>query len=292
MRRQRTFRDPTPDRTGSNSVGWILDGLDDFEATVFLTTAVLEWPPAQTARLLRCAEEDVRKTHQLVLPQFQFLDYLEKVHSEFDGRRIFSAELRSCAREICEALIRRCPRCEEPFMQRYSARGGRPREFCRNACRQAAYRKRWTAPAAESDTAALPPPGGFQPHHPRPVVCPAYRGRMPELGPGLMLRCLLFRGHEGRHCALTGLADDEYDYLVPTWVRWEGGTSPAVVLGPCGCALPGGHAGRCLWDRRLWSQRASTAPTNDLEIDRETLRAVRARLSSPEKAARERPRIG
>ncbi|WP_129803688.1 hypothetical protein [Streptomyces sp. F001] len=250
---------------------------------------VLEWPLTQAARLLRRPEEDVRGMFEKATRRLRHPGLWQSLNGEFDGGRIsVSAEVRGWVRDLCEAAVLRCPQCEEPFLlqqltsPRGGGRGGRPRRFCSNACRQAAYRRRRAA--AEPETAPVLPPrllGSAKPPRSRLAICTEYRDYVPELGGMLLLRCLLFRGHGGQHCALAGVAEEEHGFLVPAWIRWERGSSGTVAELACAmCALPRGHAGVCIHDLRLWAMPYAAASTA-LSMDREMLQAVRVRLSFP-----------
>lgn len=69
---------------------------------------------------------------------------------EGENTIVIDEDLRALIREwkIKERFAPRCRQCDVPFARR--ARGGRrPREYCSNACRQKAYRRRAAAPEAD-----------------------------------------------------------------------------------------------------------------------------------------------
>ncbi|MFF0018738.1 hypothetical protein [Streptomyces sp. NPDC005374] len=301
MRQQRAFQDPAKGRTDVITIACLLGALDDLEATALITTAVLEWPRAQTARLLRCSEEEVQIAYESALMKVRPLENLVMAPNECsEGPLPISPELRTWARQNCEQAVRPCHHCEAPFLTRHllAAHGGRPRRFCSNACRQAAYRTRRAAGPQMPLTIAPSTPDRQRVNNQFAVTCSSQYDRPRELGAGLFLRCLVFQGHEGPHRTLTGAPPGTRTELA--WAVWEDPSSPVDWKRTCGrrtvdcstvggcdwscirrhghiwCALPHGHSNMCL------SIEHSSYPTGARPLDRNLEKALRQRLSAPQ----------
>ncbi|WP_157851530.1 hypothetical protein [Streptomyces monomycini] len=298
MKRRYDYRDPTANRADTSSINHVLATLNDLEVTVFILSVVLEQPLATIARLLRRPDGEVAGILRVATSRLRHPSHSTAVSDEFgqDGKIAVSAGLRSWARELSEELVRRCPRCGEPFLPHdlVTARGGRPRLFCSNACRQAAYRMRRKAPGGgpkPQDTAATP---GFRylPALSGLPTCAAPRALGESGFPRVPMRCLLFATHEGPHLALRAPV-----HHGSRWLCWTDPDKPAWMHAICGlhdaawyparpwntesvrcCVLPLRHSGAHL--RAPVSAQDSESPVS--AMDRSLFAALRRRLGLPQ----------
>ncbi|MFH8753672.1 hypothetical protein ACH4GK_38000 [Streptomyces rimosus] len=298
MKRRYDYRDPTASRADISTINNVLATLDSLEVTVFTLAVVLEQPLATIARLLRRSEGEVADILSVATSRLRHPCHSTVMSDEFgqDGKIAVSAGLRSWARELSEELVRRCLQCGEAFLLHdlIATRGGRPRRFCSNACRQAAYRMRRKAPGGApgpQDAAAKP---GFR-------HMPAVRGWPPCAVPRALgesglprgtERCLRFGGHHGPHLALHAAVHDGL-----RWFCWTDPGKPARTLVICGlhdgawypsqpwntepvrcCVLPLGHSGAHL--RAPVRAQGSESPVP--ATDRSLSAALRCRLGLPQ----------
>lgn len=290
MKRQRIFRDPTAARADVSPISDVLDTLDEAEATLCLLVVVLDQPLSRVTRLLQMSEKEAEAKLARVTSRLRHPSRSQKMNDELsDGPIPVSAELRSWAREISAALFHQCAQCEGPFVPSNSPRGGRPRRFCSDACRQAAYRKRRAAPAETPQQPSPVPrlPGRPKWKKPRSPSCSAHHNREREGLQIWLLGCSRYRGHLGQHLSLCQLKQGDM-----AWVSWESQADNLTRHALCAatssagsCVLPEGHLGTHLFGKAPFGM--ATNPwrlRGDLEqvhmgLDLATV--VRHRLSAP-----------
>ncbi|MFF0766938.1 helix-turn-helix transcriptional regulator [Streptomyces sp. NPDC003737] len=204
MRRQHIFRDPTANRaTSPIEIKKILGRLTPTEVSVLRMTA--EGHSAATvAHALGLSERAVEA--QLARARLRLRS--SGVRNDVDKLR--AADVGQ-ARQAAPLLIGHCAQCHARFELSSPGpmRGGRPRRFCSNACRQTAYRKRRAAIEATPQE-ILPKP---QRVRTRLSVCQAHTGG--DYGD----RCLLFPGHKGPHRTLVDIGS------TPRWASWQAAPS-------------------------------------------------------------------
>jgi hypothetical protein len=148
MTRRRAYRDPTAERASLSNIGHALNSITDRREVgmvIFIVIWGLSVPEA--ARRMRTSEQEAwrlfgRAVGRLRHPSHGGLD--RELHELDDGFVARSGELRRWAQAAAQALVTACPLCGRKFLPEsiFYVTGGRPRQYCSNACRQASYRAR------------------------------------------------------------------------------------------------------------------------------------------------------
>ena len=158
--RRPLFRDPTTRYIGRDDLDHALSRLEP-ELVELLAAHVYGVTPGRLARRMDTGGFDV-----LLL----LLHALRKIRDSPGGEGLveelrtdhgprYSQALRTIAQRMRIDGVPRCRRCAKPLT---AATTGRPRQYCGNACRQAAYRQRIrdSAVNAKHDHGLTPPPPG------------------------------------------------------------------------------------------------------------------------------------
>ena len=181
-KRHPLFRDPTTRYVGRDELGSVLAGLDP-ELVEILSAYLHGVAPSRLARRMNTAVD--YGVHMLILHALKAIrespgseSLREELLAEHGPR--YSRTLRAVARRMEIDGAPRCRHCATPLVT--ASATGRPRQYCGNACRQAAYRERrrdrtsgsgrrhgLTPPPVETEPAPLPrkqPRHGYRPGEP------------------------------------------------------------------------------------------------------------------------------
>ena len=163
MKRRRTAHsDPTPGRARTNSIAELLEHLSRDQIVALLATRMyglsdlqtsrrFDIPVGQIGRLSRTAMAWIRHPKRL----------MAGFEAELEGVVATSADLQILLRKFGLAELEaapRCAHCKRPVIAPHHLDRpavGRPRKFCSNACRQAAYRARKTNSGGGEDAAGV-----------------------------------------------------------------------------------------------------------------------------------------
>lgn len=151
MRRRRPYRDTTAERASISKLGFLLNEIQDRRQVgmvIFIVIWGLSFPDA--ARRLGISEREARRLLHNALSRLRHPSHLANLREELGGDDFVSrsVELRRWVQAAAQTMLVTCPRCERRFMPEniFYLTGGRPRRYCSNACRQAAYRARQRTP--------------------------------------------------------------------------------------------------------------------------------------------------
>lgn len=158
MSKRRNFRDPTVERAQLSNIGDVLKGISNpQERNLFLLLTVSGLSLAESARRIGVPLEEARYLLARAVGRIRHPAYEGRIADEAsdDSFVLRSAELRKWVQEAQMSLSVLCPRCSRRFLpdSLFDVLGGRPRVYCSNACRQAAYRAR----RRRSSQTATPP---------------------------------------------------------------------------------------------------------------------------------------
>jgi hypothetical protein len=148
-RRRTTHRDPTADRARISNIVELLTELPEERVIVLLATTVYGLTEAETAQHFGIPLERVKGIQWQTVSRLRHpsrpgtMDLI----TELEGVVPTSAEFRVMLRQLGLAELDApslCAHCRRPAVLPRLSRssGGRPRKFCSDACRQAAYRVR------------------------------------------------------------------------------------------------------------------------------------------------------
>jgi hypothetical protein len=161
-RRGFRFRDPTVERAQLSKIDNLLNAITDpVEKELFLHVAALGLPFPESARRLGLTRKDARQLAERTRDKINDPSYGGILWGEAldDSYVLRSAELRAWTTQALTSLQVVCPRCSHRFLPEslFDPSGGRPRTYCSNACRQAAYRARRRASTDEPTGGAASP---------------------------------------------------------------------------------------------------------------------------------------
>ncbi|MEV7907477.1 hypothetical protein [Streptomyces anulatus] len=145
MKRQRSFRDTTAERASISNIGLTLAAIRDRrEVAIVMLAIVWGLSVRDAARRLGLTEREAEVLLHKVLSKLRHPSMAGNISAEADGEDVArSRELRRWAEAVERSLLVTCP-CGSIFLPDniFLATGGRPKRYCSNACRQAAYRAR------------------------------------------------------------------------------------------------------------------------------------------------------
>ena len=149
-RRRTTHRDPTADRARVGGVTVLLAQLPRDRQIVLLASTVYGLTDEETSRRFGIPLRRVRAMKGQVMSRFRHPmlgPQMVGALAELEGRVPISTELRGMLQDLGLAELDAplaCAHCQRPAIAARISRsvGGRPRKYCSDACRQAAYRAR------------------------------------------------------------------------------------------------------------------------------------------------------
>lgn len=240
MTRRRDFRDPTADRADISGVSALMDTLSDVEAEVLFYIQVAGLSVPEVARRERLSEVEVFEHHSWALSRVRHPSRWGPMRDENLTDASVSSELRGWLRQVFEEASTSCSRCQRAIYPEQLLRrsGGRPRRYCSNACKQAAYRKRRRLKPAPSEEMAQQQnrPLNLRNGLVRPMRPPRVEG-CGDLSGADKIRCLRPEGHGEFH---VGLA--VHNMPEGGWACWGQGALHLVHVAPC-TVTPGGGVG-------------------------------------------------
>ncbi|MEU7430749.1 hypothetical protein AB0B07_07765 [Streptomyces sioyaensis] len=146
MKNRRDYRDVTMERATSSRLDYALSMLhDQNEVDLVILMLVFNLSARETALRLQITECSVMGRLHRAMAKLRHTGQTISLKDELeDGRVPRAAEFRGRVDELAESILVTCPQCNRPFFpeNKSMATGGRPRRYCSNSCRQAAYRKR------------------------------------------------------------------------------------------------------------------------------------------------------
>ncbi|MEV7381870.1 hypothetical protein [Streptomyces lydicus] len=154
MKHRHAYRDVTMERATRSQLDYVLDQLhDQREVDLVILMLVFTLSPRETALRLQITEHSVGTRLQRAMVKLQYSGGVAALREELEGHVPRAAQFRRRVEELAESLLVTCPRCARPFFpeNKAAATGGRPRRYCSNACRQAAYRSRRRAASPGPD---------------------------------------------------------------------------------------------------------------------------------------------
>ncbi|MFL0028451.1 hypothetical protein ACJBCE_36625 [Streptomyces sp. NBUL23] len=145
MRRHRPFRDTTAERASISNIGYALTSIGDRREVAIVVLAIV-WGLSvrDSARRMGVTERQAEVLLHKVLFKLRHPSRSGTLSAEADGEDVArSKELRRWAEAVERSLLVTCS-CGSIFLPDniFLATGGRPKRYCSNACRQAAYRAR------------------------------------------------------------------------------------------------------------------------------------------------------
>ncbi|MER5617599.1 hypothetical protein [Streptomyces sp. NPDC002215] len=145
MRRQRPYRDTTVERADISSIGFALNSIQNRrEIGIVILLVIWGLSMQEAARRLGVTENQAEQLLTKALSRLRHPSRSESIREEIDGDFVArSRELRRWANAVAQAIVVTCT-CGRKFLPEniFLSTGGRPKRYCSNACKQAAYRAR------------------------------------------------------------------------------------------------------------------------------------------------------
>ncbi|MFI6125347.1 hypothetical protein ACIBCU_37490 [Streptomyces sp. NPDC051064] len=145
MKRQRPYRDTTAERASTSSIGLVLNSIRNRrEVGVVIHMVVWGLSLQDTARRMGVTETQAQHLLVNALSRLRHPSMAANLRVELDGDSVArSRELRRWANAVAQSIVVTCP-CGLKFLPEsfFLTTGGRPKRYCSNACKQAAYRAR------------------------------------------------------------------------------------------------------------------------------------------------------
>ena len=145
MKRQRPHRDTTAERASTSSIGFVLSSLRNRrEVGVVIHMVVWALSLQDTARRMGITEAQAERLLIGAISRLRHPSTAVNLRTELEGGSVArSRELRRWANAVAQSIVVTCP-CGRKFLPEsfFLTTGGRPKRYCSNACRQAAYRAR------------------------------------------------------------------------------------------------------------------------------------------------------
>ncbi|WP_329321621.1 hypothetical protein [Streptomyces sp. NBC_01262] len=158
-RRRTTHSDPTPARARTNSIAEVLEHLSRDQVVALLATRVYGLSDLQTSRRFDIPVNQIDRLSRTAMAWIRHPKRLVAgFEAELDGVVATSADLQILLQKFGLAELEaapQCAHCKRPVLalHLYRPAVGRPRKYCSNACRQAAYRARKTGSCGGEDAA-------------------------------------------------------------------------------------------------------------------------------------------
>ncbi|MER6611567.1 hypothetical protein ABT282_38410 [Streptomyces sp. NPDC000927] len=145
MRRQRPYRDTTVERADISSIGLALNSIKNRrEVGIVVLLVIWGLSMQEAARRLSVTEKQAEELLYKSLSRLRHPSRAQRLREEIDGDFVArSRELRRWADAAVQAIVVTCT-CGRKFLPEniFMTTGGRPKRYCSNACKQAAYRAR------------------------------------------------------------------------------------------------------------------------------------------------------
>lgn len=145
MRRRRSYRDTTAERASISNIGFALNSIRNRrEVGIVILTVIWGLSTPDAARRLGVTEGQAETLLRSALFRLRHPSMSGIISNEADGDDVArSRELRRWADAVAQSLVVTCP-CGRGFLPEhiFLTTGGRPKLYCSNACKQAAYRAR------------------------------------------------------------------------------------------------------------------------------------------------------
>lgn len=145
-RRRANYRDSTPARANLSKLGAALSTIQD-RREVGMTVFVVVWglSTQEAARRIGLSDREAERILSRAMSRLRHPSRSHGLEGDLgsDGFVMRSEELRRWAQAAAHTMTVQCP-CGRRFLPEnvFFVAGGRPRRYCSNACRQAAYRAR------------------------------------------------------------------------------------------------------------------------------------------------------